>query len=540
VARSPGPAWLSPHSVELVTRLQPLPHDAGACRRQRTVASAQPRWDTTKTRVTCWRLHFRYAGKAQALMFDTEEHTRQWADIFKTVGVADGVALLKAHQPAEMMSHDVAEPDAEPAAPPVGVEPAADKPITVREVVEASIDAKNGHAGEGYIEDCRAQAQRHIYDIVVEVKDPRNPRDPGYKIKLGDLPIERFNRQVARAYIYALTKTRRSGRGPMGKGMLGPKTIKDRHGLLSNSMKYAVEEMEIIPTNYCRGIKLPPAQRRRHIYLTDDLQRRIIEGMDPAYRDFVIVLVGTGLRFGEATALRRYSIVTTDYGYEIHVAEAWKNVRKGPQTIGGTKTKKGVREIPVPRETNPELYAAITRLITGRGHDDLIFTSPRGLQVRSGEFHQTYWRLRKRLLAQGWNGRYPTIHDLRPSFAVITLEQLWRGHLQDLSAMTPAGRATYQMVFGDPLNWVRIRLGHRSVVTTQTYLHTLQELEMATRMALVPDGWDLPDQHPDDASAHRPPDEPGDVRDDDRDDDGGLDLDDELDLDGAVLAVGWA
>jgi integrase len=44
-------------------------------------------------------------------------------------------------------------------------------------------------------------------------------------------------------------------------------------------------------------------------------------------------------------------------------------------------------------------------------------------------------------------------------------------------------------VFGDPLDWVRRRLGHRSVVTTQIYLHTLAELDMETRLALVPDDW---------------------------------------------------
>jgi integrase len=50
---------------------------------------------------------------------------------------------------------------------------------------------------------------------------------------------------------------------------------------------------------------------------------------------------------------------------------------------------------------------------------------------------------------------------------------------------------TYQMVYGDPLNWVRLRLGHTSVETTQIYQHTLHELEMETRMALIPDMWEL-------------------------------------------------
>jgi site-specific recombinase XerD len=89
-------------------------------------------------------------------------------------------------------------------------------------------------------------------------------------------------------------------------------------------------------------------------------------------------------------------------------------------------------------------------------------------------------------------------HALRHSFAVITLEQLWRGHIQELAVMNPRQRQTYQMVFGDPLNWVRMRLGHRSIETTQVYLHTLQELEMETRMALVPGDWEPAGIHPGD------------------------------------------
>ena len=65
-----------------------------------------------------------------------------------------------------------------------------------------------------------------------------------------------------------------------------------------------------------------------------------------------------------------------------------------------------------------------------------------------------------------------TLSLLCDSVAVITLEQLWRGHLAALGEMNLDQRETYQMVFGDPLNWVRMRLGHRSVQTTQLYLHT--------------------------------------------------------------------
>ena len=83
-------------------------------------------------------------------------------------------------------------------------------------------------------------------------------------------------------------------------------------------------------------------------------------------------------------------------------------------------------------------------------------------------------------------------HMLRHTFAVVTLEQLQRGHIAGQADRNPAQRRTYSLIFGDPLDWVRRRLGHRSVVTTQVYLHALAELEMETRMMLVPAGWEDP------------------------------------------------
>jgi hypothetical protein len=340
VPRSPVPTGLSPHSVRLVTHLHSLTPDARPGHKRRTVASVQPRRDKTGTRITSWRLHFRVNGRPQALSFDSEQHAEKWAHIFNTLGVADGRALLNAKhlsmQDQETADGELAEA---PVDPPVAPQPA--ELITVRDVVEAAIDAKTGHAGEGYIHDGRAQAQWHIYDVVVVVKDPKNPKDPGYTINLGDLPIEQ---STARWPVpTSMPSPRPSARveGRWARACSDQNDQGSAHSLLSNAIMYAVEEMEIIPTNYCRGIKLSPARRRRHIYLTDDLQRRIIEGMDPAYRDFVIVLLGTGLRFGEVTALRRYSIVTTDYGSEIHVDAAWKNVRRGRRPPAGRRPSKG-------------------------------------------------------------------------------------------------------------------------------------------------------------------------------------------------------
>jgi integrase len=81
-------------------------------------------------------------------------------------------------------------------------------------------------------------------------------------------------------------------------------------------------------------------------------------------------------------------------------------------------------------------------------------------------------------------------HLLRHTFAVVTLEQLQRGHLAALAELTAEQRGHYTRVFGDPLRWVSLRLGHCSVTTTMIYLHGLEQLGMETRMALVPDDWE--------------------------------------------------
>jgi hypothetical protein len=92
-------------------------------------------------------------------------------------------------------------------------------------------------------------------------------------------------------------------------------------------------------------------------------------------------------------------------------------------------------------------------------------------------------------------------HALRHSFAVITLERLQRGHLRDLEQKHPEYRRSHHMVFGDPLRWVSIRLGHASIEMTLKYLHTLAELELETKLALVPDEWEPLELHPDDLAA---------------------------------------
>jgi hypothetical protein len=232
VARSPGLAWLSLHGVEVVTQLDPLPHAPVSGRSRRAVASVHPRWDTTRTRATSWRLHFRYQGKQQALTFTSEEHARRWADVFNSVGVPDGLALLKAHLRAETVPGEAEEQSEPPeiSGPSVPSEPESGV-RSVRDAVEACIDDLTG-VEPGYIDRCRADARRYIYPVLITVDDS----DRGgtcRRIPLGEVPLERFDRQIAKSWTKELILTRRGGRGPQAEGTLSRARLRlDRAGLV--------------------------------------------------------------------------------------------------------------------------------------------------------------------------------------------------------------------------------------------------------------------------------------------------------------------
>ncbi|MGX4693530.1 hypothetical protein [Streptomyces sp. JNUCC 63] len=48
---------------------------------------------------------------------------------------------------------------------------------------------------------------------------------------------------------------------------------------------------------------------------------------------------------------------------------------------------------------------------------------------------------------------------------MVTLEQLQRAHIAQLGQLREEPRGHYVRIFRGPLDWVRRRLGHRSVLT---------------------------------------------------------------------------
>ncbi|MEU8100565.1 site-specific integrase [Streptomyces rubiginosohelvolus] len=157
-------------------------------------------------------------------------------------------------------------------------------------------------------------------------------------------------------------------------------------------------------------------------------------------------------------------------------------------------TRMGGQRVDVRHLKPPERYRLLR--VTEDGLEPAMFwLGESGMPLAVSTWKDMFTTANQRCRDQGLD-LHAHAHLLRHTFAVITLEQLQRGHIAALAGLDAGQRTHYTRIFGDPLDWVRRRLGHRSVTTTLIYLHALQELEMETRMALVPDTWEDPRSTP--------------------------------------------
>ena len=141
------------------------------------------------------------------------------------------------------------------------------------------------------------------------------------------------------------------------------------------------------------------------MFLTHGQLRDLAAGAGP-WQVFVLVLGYTGLRWGEATALR---VCDIDLGRRrIDIGRAFSDV--GGHIVRGTPKSHPSRAVPVPRFLARQLSVAIT----GKHADDLVFTMPGGSVMRL-----SHWRRPSFLSARaraGLSGRFRS-HDLRHTAA---------------------------------------------------------------------------------------------------------------------------
>ena len=213
---------------------------------------------------------------------------------------------------------------------------------------------------------------------------------------------------------------------------LAPKSIANAHGLISAAMNEAVNA-HLITENPCRAIRLPEGEGREHRILTHAEFGRLYDAAPTHWRPLLVTLVGTGMRWGEATALQVQDVDLR--AGMVRIIHAWKQGEAGTPAWGTPKSKKSKRTI----EMSPEVVAVIEPLVTDRAADAPVFRAPKGGRVWHGTFTADVWQpsvLRAGLVPP------PRIHDLRHT------------------------NAAWLIAAGIPLPVIQARLGHEKIATT--------------------------------------------------------------------------
>ena len=178
---------------------------------------------------------------------------------------------------------------------------------------------------------------------------------------------------------------------------------------MSAALDHAVRSGRI-RSNPARGLGLPRPKRRDYVFLTHG---QVLALADAAgrWRLLILVLGYTGLRWGEATALR---ICDIDFDRRrIDVRRAFSDV--GGRVVLGTPKSHQSRTVPLPRFVAAELAAAVD----GKHADELVFTMPGGSVMRLSNWrHVTFLSARTRA---GLSDRF-RIHDPRHTAASLMIQ----------------------------------------------------------------------------------------------------------------------
>jgi integrase len=199
---------------------------------------------------------------------------------------------------------------------------------------------------------------------------------------------------------------------------------------------YAVKSRRIA-ANPAIGVPLPKAAPTDHVYL-DDMQVEALVDAAGAYRVFILLLACTGLRWGEASALKvgRVDLAAC----RAHIVEAYAE-DNGKLYLDSPKYHER-RSVPIPKFLADELKPYVDR----RDDDALLFTSPQGGPLRARNFRQRFFA--PAVVKAGLGELHVTPHKLRHTAASLAIAS------------------------GADVNVVQSMLGHKSAtLTLDTYGH---------------------------------------------------------------------
>ncbi|MDJ1130592.1 tyrosine-type recombinase/integrase [Streptomyces iconiensis] len=274
-----------------------------------------------------------------------------------------------------------------------------------------------------------------------------------------DLTVSEHPSRITRDHVSHWINDLREGRpGPhhepgTARRAYAPKTISDLHGLLFGILQTAVTaDPPLRDSNPCTHTRLPKGDEveDEEVFLEPEAYAVPRAHLKDDAVDLVDALAGTGLRWGEATALQPRDFTFTSKRSTLRVQRAWKRRAEGGTYLGAPKTKKSRRTLVL----TSEQVKLFKRACLGKQPQDLIFTAPGGGAWHSGFFFAHRWRPALDAANAADLTKRPRVHDLRHTHASWLI----------------AGKV--------PLPVIQGRLGHESITTTvDRYGHLLDSAD---------------------------------------------------------------
>ncbi|MFE3447058.1 tyrosine-type recombinase/integrase [Nocardia sp. NPDC059180] len=191
-----------------------------------------------------------------------------------------------------------------------------------------------------------------------------------------------------------------------GRGLSASRVIQS-YQVLGQILRFAVKSKRLA-SNPAEDIELPSMMAGERPYLTH-LQVLQVAMAAGRFRPLVLTLAYTGIRFGEATALR---VMDVDLeARRIRVARSATYVRGAGTILTDTKNHTA-RAVPIPEILAKEL----ANLMKGRRLDALVFPSRKGGYLESTEFR---WVFDQAVEAAGLSPVAP--HGLRHTAASLAI-----------------------------------------------------------------------------------------------------------------------
>jgi integrase len=197
------------------------------------------------------------------------------------------------------------------------------------------------------------------------------------KPTLGDFSLSALRSQVVDDWVHALLM-----RNPKG---LSPSRTRQAYNLLGAMCATAVRK-RLITVSPCQVEELPRLGQPNHRFLTAAEVWQLAEAMDPSYEILVLILAYTGIRIGEAAALRRGRCDILHR--RLFIAESLAEVN-GELFFGDTKTHQN-RKVVLPEFLRALLDEHLCGQVSG-ATDGLVFTGPDGGPLRYSNFRTRYW-----------------------------------------------------------------------------------------------------------------------------------------------------